>query len=156
MPTNWPPTTTAVFQITKLSHGQSEQTILALNYAQRLVPVLKTMMTGNRKVEGRVPVCTILLHAIRKSPMPSKNKLAAILNRKSLGLSWDSNLACSDWMPPLYLLRHHLCHWVSLFKRVKNQPHISNLFGLQFFFQNQKFPPRGKKIFATKNFFECT
>ena len=40
------------------------------------------MMIENRKEEGRV--CTVLLHVVRKSPMPSENRLTANLFRKSL------------------------------------------------------------------------
>ena len=36
------------------------------------------MVNDDREEEGRV--CTILLHAIRKSPKPSENRLTAILN----------------------------------------------------------------------------
>ena len=38
------------------------------------------MMIGYKKEKGWV--CTILLHVIRKSPSPSKNRLTAILNWK--------------------------------------------------------------------------
>ena len=37
-----------------------------------------TMMIGNRKKE--VGVCIVLLHVIRKKPMPSKNRLTAVVN----------------------------------------------------------------------------
>ena len=37
------------------------------------------MMIGNRKEEGRVG--TVLKHVIRKSPMPSVNRLTAVLNQ---------------------------------------------------------------------------
>ena len=44
------------------------------------------MMIGNRKEEGRV--CTVQLHIIRKSPMPSKNSLTAVLCKKALVHCW--------------------------------------------------------------------
>ena len=61
-------------------------------------------MIGNRKQEGTV--CTILLHAIRKSPTPRENILTVILNRKKQSPTQDLNPACPDRMPSLY----HLCH----------------------------------------------
>ena len=50
------------------------------------------MMILKRKEEGRV--CTILLHYLRNSPMPSKNILTAVLylKRHKFGLGFEPGL----------------------------------------------------------------
>ena len=40
------------------------------------------MTVGNNKPEDE-GVCTVILHVLREIPMPSENRLTAILNRKS-------------------------------------------------------------------------
>ena len=64
------------------------------------------MVIGNRKEEGREYI--VLFLSSRKSPAPSKNSFAANLNQKKLSLSLDLNPACSERIPLLYRLRHHL------------------------------------------------
>ena len=63
---------------------------------------------GDRKQERRVKsIQHSIPHSFRKSPAPSKNRLAAILNRKNPSPSQESNPAFSDRMPLPYRLRHH-------------------------------------------------
>ena len=48
----------------------------------RLRLIIFTMVNDDRKQEDEGKVCTILFHAIRKSPTPSENRLTAILTWK--------------------------------------------------------------------------
>ena len=75
-------------------------------YIVRLQLINFSMVNDDRKQER---VRTIILHIIRKSPTPSKNRMTAIFNCKSLRLSArDLNPACPIRMPSLYHLCHHL------------------------------------------------
>ena len=112
------------------------------------------MMIGNRKEEGRV--CTVPLHIIRKSPMPSKNRLTAVLNKKSLSPSLDSNPACSDRMPLLYRVNHHHCQLI-IDKKLWSQTYLKLLLPLQqssdlFIWMKKICSSSWKKDFVPKKF----
>ena len=64
---------------------------------------------GNRKeYKEYAPFYNMLLE---KAWRPQRIDWQPFWIEKSLSLSWDSNLACQDWMQLLYhLCQHHLCH----------------------------------------------
>ena len=65
-------------------------------YLRKLIPKFAVVLVGKKRKSALVK---------RKSLMPSKYRLAALLNRKIQNPAWDSNPACSDRMLSLNHLR---------------------------------------------------
>ena len=81
-------------------------------------------MIGNKKEEGNVSI--VILHIIRKSSTPSKNRLIAILNRKKLkyatgfkpGLPRQNAITLPLVLPPLP--ESHIYYYKQIFNLIQS------------------------------------